>query len=54
MGKEFKLNLDEGELKKLPELRVSELKLNLNGRKHKHGRNTYKKKMNQFRKTLRW
>jgi len=49
----IKLVVDE-EIKKLPELKVSDLKLNLNGRKHKHGKNLYKKRLNQLRRTLRW
>jgi hypothetical protein len=55
MDKKLKLNLNEEEdLPKLPELKVSDLKLNLNGKKHKHGKNTYKRRMGQFRRTLRW
>jgi len=51
---DLKLVVNEEELQKLPKLKVTDLKLNLNGRKHKHGRNLYKKRLNQFRRTLRW
>ena len=54
MDKELRLNVDEEELKKLPELKTSSLRLNLNGRKHKHGKNTYKRRLSQFRRSLRW
>lgn len=54
MDKKVKLVVDES-VKELPELpKVSELKLNLNGRKRKHGKNTYKRHLNRFRRTLRW
>lgn len=54
MGKKVKLVVDDN-VKNLPELpKVSELKLNLNGRKRRHGKNSYKRKLGHFRRTLRW
>lgn len=49
-----KLVVDQkvGELPELP--KPSKLKLNLNGRKPRRGKNLYRKKLNKLRRTLRW
>lgn len=49
----IKLILPEEKLKELPKLH--NLRLNLNGRKpRKGGKNTYKRALAQFRRSLRW
>lgn len=49
-----RLVVDEN-IKELPKLpKVSDLKLNLNGKKPRRGKNLYKRRLNQFRRSLRW
>lgn len=55
MDKKVKLVIVNEDIKDLPLLpKITDLKLNLNGRKHKHGKNTYKRSLSRFRRTLRW
>ena len=55
MDKKVKLVIVDENIKDLPELpKITSLKLNLNGKKSKHGKNTYKRSLSRFRRTLRW
>lgn len=45
----------DSKIEELPELpKVPKLRLNLNGKKPKRGKNLYRKQLNRFRRTLRW